>query len=387
MLDVAIVGAGPAGCAAANILAKRGFKVTIFEKEKLPRYKRCGGGVSLRCLNSFYKLDVDIEEVSLQDYKGFMLSYNDIKAESNLGRTIGWGVYRKDLDWLIAQSAIYNCARVCQSQFYGFKKENGIIKLSTKNGIKETRSLLAADGINSIIRRQLGIDYDKNKIGLCLVSEIQSPYEKIEEFNDLLHLDFTYLQKGFAWAFPKKQGQTINVGIGGYLNFIKKQPSSLKELLQRFVKANNLSDKIQTIHGALVPFGGTTDRFGEDNILLVGDAAGLASPLTGEGIPYALESGIIAAESVTDFFEKHIPLVENYTDNINYIIKEINQYAMILQHRLFGSDFHLKNIIKKCVSDDYLLEVISKVFTHIYSYKEGVEHLSPIKLLTYHRSN
>ena len=77
MYDAVIVGAGPAGCSAANILAKEGLKVIILEKEKLPRYKCCAGGVSLKCLNSLFLLHADINEVALQEYKGFALRYED----------------------------------------------------------------------------------------------------------------------------------------------------------------------------------------------------------------------------------------------------------------------------------------------------------------------
>jgi len=73
MIDVAIVGAGPAGWSAADILAKKDFKVTIFEKEKLPRYKSCGVGVAIRCLRSLYQLEAKIKDFSLQEDKGFTL--------------------------------------------------------------------------------------------------------------------------------------------------------------------------------------------------------------------------------------------------------------------------------------------------------------------------
>lgn len=80
----------------------------------------------------------------------------------------------------------------------------------------------------------------------------------------------------------------------------------------------------------MLPFGGTVDLFGKGNIILLGDAAGLASPLTGEGIPYALGSGIIAADCATKFFEEQLPLVESYTKAIKPLSREINDYALTL---------------------------------------------------------
>lgn len=381
MIDVGIVGSGPAGCAAAIVLAKKGFKVTIFEKEKIPRYKACGGGVAIRCVNSLSKLGVDIEEVALQSYKGFVICYNNLKAKADLNKTIGWGVYREDFDYLLAQNAVYNGANIRQIKVNGIKKINNEIFLSTECGIKKTNILLAADGINSTIRNDLNIFYNHDKLGFCLVSEVVEDWHKINNLNDLLLLDFSYLKKGFCWAFPKKDKNTINVGIGSYLNSIRDDNRPLKEILIKFAKSHDISNNFKKFNGALLPFGGTVDCFGKGNVLLLGDAAGLASPLTGEGIPYALESGMIAANSVLKYFEDQIPVVESYTNYLIPISNEINNYGMILQNKLFGNDSHRRRIVKMCSQNDYLIDVISKIFMHIIPYKEGIKKLSIINLL------
>lgn len=381
MMDVGIVGAGPAGCAAAILLAKKGFNVTIFEKEKIPRYKACGGGVAIKCEKAFLELGIDIEEVALQKYRGFIISYEDLKAKVDLNDKIGWGVYREDFDYLLTQNAVYSGANFRKIKVNGIKEMNGEILLSTDCGIKKTDVLLAADGIKSTIRDNLNIFYDNNKLGFCLVSEINEEKNRIESFNDLLQLDFTYMKKGFCWAFPKKEGNTINVGIGGYLNSIRENTASLKDMLIKFVKSNNIANDIKHFNGALLPFGGTVDCFGKGNIILLGDAAGLASPLTGEGIPYALESGIIASNSVSKYFEDQIPIIESYSNGITPITTELNKYAMILQNKLFGSDSHRRRIVKMCTQNDYLTETISKIFMHIIPYEEGIKRLSTVNLL------
>jgi len=381
MIDVGIVGAGPAGCAAAIVLAKKGFNVTIFEKEKIPRYKACGGGVAIRCENVLSKLGVDVEEVALQRYKGFEICYEDLEAKADLNKTIGWGVYRENFDYLLAQNAVYNGANIRHVKVNGIKEMTDQIYLSTDCGIKKTDVLFAADGVSSTIRDNLNIFYDNDKLGFCLVCEVDEDKNRINNFNDLLLLDFSYLQKGFCWAFPKKDRNTINVGIGGYLNSIREDDRSLKEILINFVKSHNISNNFKQFHGALLPFGGTVDCFGKGNILLLGDAAGLASPLTGEGIPYALESGIIAANSVLKYFEDQIPIVESYTNDMIPISTEINNYAMILQNKLFGSDSHRRRVVKMCSQNDYLIDIISKIFMHIIPYDEGIKRLSKVNLL------
>ncbi|MCK4901781.1 MAG: geranylgeranyl reductase family protein [Thermoplasmatales archaeon] len=381
MTDVGIVGAGPAGCAVAILLAKKGFNVTIFEKEKIPRYKACGGGVAIQCENALMELGIDIEEVALQNYRGFIISYGDLEAKVDLNDKIGWGVYREDFDYLLTQNAVYSGANIRNIRVNGIKEMNGEILLSTDCGIKKTDILLAADGIKSTIRDNLNIFYDNNKLGFCLVSEVNEEKNRINSFNDLLQLDFSYLKKGFCWAFPKKEGNTINVGIGGYLNSVRNNDVTLKEMLINFVKSQNIANNIEQFNGALLPFGGTVDCFGKGNVILLGDAAGLASPLTGEGIPYALESGIIGANSVIRYFEDQIPIVDSYTDGITPISTEINKYAMILQNKLFGSDSHRRRIVKMCSQNDYLLETISKIFMHITPYEEGIKRLSTVNLL------
>ena len=382
MYDVAIVGAGPAGCSAANILAKEGYKVIILEKEKIPRFKCCAGGISLRCLNSLFLLHTDINEVSLQEYKGFALRYKDIIAESNLGRTIGWGVYRNDFDNFLAKSAIYNGARITHEKMLGFKEEKDRIKIISDNVNREAKILLAADGIRSLIRKNLDIKYDKNKIGFCLDVEVPSTHNKIDEFNDLLNLDFSYLDKGFAWVFPKRQANSINIGIGGYLTSIQNLKPSIYDIFINFLRTQKVECEPKNFSGALLPFGGTVDCFGKNNIILLGDAAGLGSPLDGEGIPYALESGIIAADSVIQHFNTNESLTNLYTDGIQAIKTEINQYAFTLQQKIFGSNSHRKRIVEWCATNEYLIETISKIFTHILSYEEGVKKLSLLKILT-----
>jgi geranylgeranyl reductase family protein len=381
MYDVAIVGAGPAGSAAANILASNGFKTIVLEKETLPRFKCCAGGVSLRCNDSLSKLKIDIDEVAVHRYKGFALGFDEIIAKSNLKRTIGWGVYREDFDNLIAKSAIYNGARITKERVLGFKKENGKIKILTDKITRESRLLFGADGIRSVIRKNLGILYNKEKMGICLMSEFKTDSDFIESFEDLVHIDFSYLTRGYAWAFPKKEGNTINMGIGGYIDYIKNLDISLKNLFFKLLKKYNVNYNNEKITGALLPFGGTLDCFGIDNIILLGDAAGLVSPMDGEGIPYALESGIIASDCAKRYFENNDNLADTYRKEIEPITIELNNHALALQNKIYGSKGHRRNVVKCAAQSDKIMETISRIFTHIIPYDEGVKRLSTIRLI------
>lgn len=383
MYDVAIVGAGPAGSAAATILSKKGYNTIILEKKKLPREKVCGGAVSVQCTNLLKKLGVTIDKVSLQRYDGFCVNYGDIKAKCDIGTKMGWGVYRKDFDYLLLTNAQKSGATVYNREVTGFEDKGKYVKIFTNKGVIKAKLLLGADGVRSIIRKKLDIDYDKTKLGFCLETEVKTSPSRMDQFNNMLELDFSYFKEGYAWAFPKKDGGTVNIGIGGYLDAVQDDKTKIKELLYQYIKDLNITQDMESINvkGALLPFGGSVDIFGKGNAILLGDAAGLVSPLSGEGIAYALESGIIAANCSINFFEKKTSLVENYTKSISHLAKEINDYALTLQKKVYGSNFRRKLFVKMCANNTELMNMVGKIFIHIIPYETGVKKLSIIKLL------
>lgn len=383
MFDVAVVGAGPAGSAAATILVNNGFKVAILEKEKLPREKICGGAVSVQCTKMLKKLGVDINKVSLQNYDGFCVSYGAITAKCDIGTKMGWGVYRKDFDYLLLKNAVDSGVKVYSRKVRGFRDNGSFVEIFTNQGTIKAKLLLGADGVRSTIRKNLGINYDKTKLGFCLEAEIKTSPAKIDQFNNMLKLDFSYFKKGYAWAFPKKSGGTVNVGIGGYLEAVQNNEPKIKDLLIEYIKDLDISNDFDNINikGALLPFGGSVDIFGKGNVILLGDAAGLVSPLSGEGIAYALESGIIAADCSIKFFKEKSPLVETYTIKIEHLKKEINHFALKLQKKVYGSDFRRKLFVKMCSDNPNLMNMIGRIFIHITSYEIGLKKLSLRKLL------
>ena len=379
--DVIIVGAGPAGNASAKLLAEKGFNIAIIEKEKLPRNKVCSGMISKRCISSLKKLDVDIDEVSLQSYKGFVLRFKDFSVNYHWNKDYIWGVNRKDFDYHLTNKSIDSGAILINEKATGFKEENNIIKVHTKKGVIKARVLLAADGINSTVRNCMEIKYDKRKIGVGVAAEIKTTDKKIQQLDSMITVDFSYLKEGVSYIMPKIKGGTIHISMGTYADSIKNAGISLKELLRKFGTERNIFENLNDIHGAVIPLGGTVDSFGNRNVILLGDAAGLVSCFSGEGIPYALESGIIAADCTVNFFEKKEPLADSYHNSIQHLAKEINDYSLTLQKRLFGSDRHRERVVKTCGKNEDLLNILSDIFTQEITYKEGVKKLSPMRLL------
>lgn len=381
MLDISIVGAGPAGSSAAKILAENGFKVAIFEKERLPRHKHCGGGVSIYCSKYLEQLDVDIQKASLQDYTGFSLSYGDLSAKCDLKTTIGYGVYREDFDYLITESAIKAGSILNNKKITGLKKVKNYYNLLTKNGSYKTKYVLGADGINSTIRKCIGIPYERDKLAVSLEAEVKTTRKKIEEYNNMVNLDLKYFDQGYAWDFPKIGKKTINFGVGTFLTTSKNMEVPLREVFYRFLKDKGFKNNIKDVHGALLPFRGTVDYFGKENVILIGDAAGLVSPLSGEGVPYALESGITVANCIKDHFNDDNFALQNYEERLSHLKTELNKHAIVLQNKLYGTDSHRKLIVRICKENPRLIEDIGKIFMHMISYESGVTKFSTINLI------
>lgn len=160
-------------------------------------------------------------------------------------------------------------------------------------GIEEARFVIAADGVRSPTRAMLGLpDVER---GAAIEAELDG------RADDAVHFDFGRIPYGYAWTFPKRAH--LSVGILSY------KPAGLKRAFDEYRRG--LGDGPH--HGWEIPSGGASDGpFHTDRGLVCGDAAGLVDPFTGEGIYYAVRSGLIAAEVVAS----GAPLAE-YTRRIN----------------------------------------------------------------------
>ncbi len=393
MYDVIIVGAGPSGSSAAIKLAKKGYKVAILEKKQHPRIKACCGAISTSSKYLLKKLKVDIDDLILQGYKGFILKCKEKKVKYDWGSEKVWSVYRKDFDKLLADTAVDYGANLKEKN-----KINKIIdrkshfEVYSNKGKYKSRLLFGADGVNSVVRNSLKIDYPQKTLGVGLISEIKATKREIEIFNDRLILDLSYLDKGLSFIFPKKKGKTIHLAIGGQLSYINSKKINLNSQMLRLSNDYNLRYKPVCRSGSMVPFGGTVKCFGKNNALLLGDSAGLVNPIGEEGIPYALQSGIFAADSADIHFKKGLKLSDVYQQKISNISRVINNQALNFQSMLYGNLSHRKFIISMLNHNTSLLKLFSDLFINEIGYDEALKSISMKKLLprmikTYYRES
>ncbi|MEZ4930501.1 MAG: NAD(P)/FAD-dependent oxidoreductase, partial [Chitinophagales bacterium] len=318
--EIVIVGAGPAGLTAALFLAKNNIKSTVLEKGTFPKDKICGDAFSGKVAWVLNKLDSNLfNSLTKETYtipswgvKFYGTQNNELKVpfktNYNTSTDTAPGFISKRLDFddklyhLAKSNPLIEIIENC-SVTNTYRKDKTIV-IETKNQQNfETKLLLAADGAYSNIAKKLmniKINDNKNSLGLRTYYKGVSNLDK-EGFIELHFLK--EITPGYFWIFPLPNGQA-NVGIGIRSDIIKKKKINLKAVFNSIIEQHpiisgrfknaELIDKPK-LHG--LPLGGLTN-ISTDNLILLGDAAALIDPFTGEGIGHAMISGYLASEVI-----------------------------------------------------------------------------------------
>lgn len=291
--DVAIVGAGPSGAHAAFLLARQGLSVVLMEKRALPREKVCGGGLSRRTLDL---LGFPLDPVVHERVTGALITFgNEGAVERQIGTLAGCTVLRSEFDALLverAQAAGAHflartaCARVTLEPLG--------VRAKTSGGELRARYLLAADGVGSTVRRQL---FERGLVTYAPALEalVEVPEHIRERFAGRVLFDFAAMPKGYGWIFPKRDH--LNVGVYSIFG-----SHGLREHLARFMhRYACLRPAINTrVVGAAIPLRNRRATFERERVWLLGDAAGCAESVYGEGICFALKSAALAADTFAE---------------------------------------------------------------------------------------
>ena len=290
--DLIVAGGGPAGSAAARTAAMRGMDVLILDKSPFPRYKPCGGALSLKALSM---LDGSLPpQVLERKITGARVHYRDLVLEKHKGYEITWLINRSAFDQYLLEKALLSGAEAKTEKVLGFLDSGELISVQTKDGIYKSRFLVVASGCQDALKKEIAGPESKETMGLCLVSEIEAEEERIvESLGSALDIHFGVAGGGYCWIFPHRG--YYSVGIGG-LSSCLPHP---RQVMRRFLRDNGFSEEAR-LSGHLIPQGGNRRRVARGRVLLAGDAAGFVDPFTGEGIYYALASGRIAGEMVGD---------------------------------------------------------------------------------------
>jgi geranylgeranyl reductase family protein len=289
--DAIVVGAGPAGCAAAFDLAAAGQSVLLLDKSDFPRAKACAGGLTVKAVKTLrYSIDPVVREVvsrvQLEGGEGlssFLKSREPIcvmtlRAEFDaycLGKTMAAGARFERI------SAVQQIT--CSGNS---------VDLHTLGGTFRARFLVGADGASGQVQR-LCAQGSWFSRGFALEVQTPKPRQEVD-----LTFDFAAVPGGYAWIFPKRDH--LNVGVYS--------PSSTVGLtrsrLLQYVKDRLGAERGDHVVGQYLGIGAGEHQAEyiqphlRDRVLLVGDAGGFVDPLTGEGIYGALHSGQAAASAI-----------------------------------------------------------------------------------------
>ena len=291
MIKVAVVGAGPAGSYCAYTLAKQDVYPSIFDFSH-PREKPCGGLIPAGAQDFFPFL------------KGLPIPHSERSAITLIapsGRILVLG-FRKDkiicvsrlnFDWYLLDTAMNAGADLVEEKVVGLERKNGWWKVKTRKQSYAVKTLVGADGVNSIVRRNIIGSLSRRDKGVCFGFFVKG----LE--NEEITLKLLPEKKGYMWIIPR--GEDTSIGIGS--SEIWRYPEIKNELTEFTRKFCPQAEKISQ-WTTLIPNVKDTKTLrtpiAGSNWIVIGDAAGHVDPITGSGIVYALLDGELAAKAIAE---------------------------------------------------------------------------------------
>jgi geranylgeranyl reductase family protein len=337
--DSVVIGSGPSGSSAAYELSRRGAKVLILEKAKLPRYKTCGGGIPLNFFKTLPAKVQETQEALMENCLFFGPGGRRFQPENSPKIA---GVLRERFDHAFALAACDAGAELIdENPVTGVEEKDGRVFVKTKRGNFESRFLVGADGASGVTKRWTGLNVSR-PLAAALEVEIErngskSHCERSEAISPLdcfvadaprndvrpALIHFTIIRDGYAWVFPK--GNLDSVGIASF----NRDRQKVKQKLTDWIRGCGYELKGEVIHGHPIPVWSGKTKLSTQRALLVGDAAGTVDPLVGEGIRYGILSGRIAAEFIQEALKTGF-ISQGYTQAIYREIHSDFNYARLI---------------------------------------------------------
>lgn len=367
--EITILGAGPGGVTAAIALARKGIASTILEKSTFPRDKICGDALSGKVVEVMRKVDpeliekIDKDEEHLGSWGVSFVAPNTkalrvpFKKEfSKDDQAPGFIAKRIHFDnFLVDEARKYDEIEIREGQeARSFERTDTgwIIKDKSGKPVQKTRLIIAADGAHSAFAKSVG-NIKVEPRHYC--AGIRAYYKGVKGLDPDNFIELHFLKDflpGYFWIFPLPNGMA-NVGVGMRSDKVSKKKINLKtemlriisdypELKGRFEGAELVSG----IKGFGLPLGSKKRPISGENFILIGDAASLIDPFTGEGIGNAMYTGLFAAEQT-----------ERCIQNKDFSAAFMKQYDRAAYDRLW-SELKLSKRMQEMVKYPWLFNLV-----------------------------
>lgn len=383
--DILIIGGGPAGLSCSLFLSKFKIPHVLLEKESFPRDKICGDALSGKVIELLKKLNPDLlsdlnkssDQIPSWGVSFFAPNGKKLripfKQDFNKNDLPPGNISKRiDFDnFLYNQAVKSEYAEIIElTAAKQFEKTNQGYRIISNNEVWETKLLIAADGAYSRFAKDFGnIKMEPNHY--C--AGIRAYYSSVSgmDTDNFIELHFLNdLLPGYFWIFPLPNGMA-NVGLGMRSDVVRKKKLDLKKLLPQVIESNpelklrfenaKLEDSIK---GFGLPLGSKKRKLTGDGFMLLGDAASLIDPFTGEGIGNAMFCGMYAAETAQKAIESN-----NYKDDL------LNDYEQKVYRRMWDElklsrrmqqlvkfPFLFNFVVNKAEKNQTLRETISCMF-------------------------
>jgi menaquinone-9 beta-reductase len=307
--DVVVVGAGPAGSAAAMLLAGKGVRVALVDGARFPRPKPCAGWVNEMAAQQFPFVDAARRKVKAAGFRRLVFHSADLKqtAVFSSRRQVGYIVDREAFDAALLRSATKAGAEpLLGKRVAAIESGEHQVAAVLSNGRRVVgRILVGADGAHSPVARMTGLrpSWSQEQLVFCLSKDIPLTARQRDGCYDggEIHVGLGYGQApGYAWAFPGARHVSVGVGVRGW-GMERLQP--LYETWTAGLKAKGLLPSVANTAdpaSGAIPAGAALEfesHVGK-RVVLVGDAGGFASAATGEGIYPSVRSAAIAVPAI-----------------------------------------------------------------------------------------
>jgi len=385
--DLLIVGTGPAGCTLALMLAGKGIRIGIIEKDVFPRQKICGDALSGKVLNVMKRFPGEV-------YSDFLRS---------TGKIPSWGIcftspngHTIDVPFLISRDAAqpapgYICRRndfdhfmsgrlkslpdvqVFQGeQVHQVVIQKEYVAAYTQSHEFRGRIIAGADGVHSVVRKDLLQDQGDKK-HFCV--GIRGYYENVTGLHPDNFLELLFLKNllpGYFWIFPSTGG-LVNAGLSMMQSEISTRKESLIRILNDLITSHPLiaprfskAKPVVKPQAHMLPLATNHLNRSGNRFILLGDAAFLVDPFTGEGIGNAMASGEIAAEILQENFRTGDFSAEALGAYDVRLRQRFSQEfrTMSTLRRLAGSSQLFNLVIDKARNNDVVRELLTAMFTN-----------------------